>query len=77
MATKLKQVLIEGEIFFYGFSFDIDDFIKDGIWWLQIYNDDQNLIYDKPFASSIGNLDERRVLEIIQNEFITYRGAIL
>jgi hypothetical protein len=77
MPTKLKQVSIEREKFFYSLSFDIDDFIGDSVWWLRLYDDDQNLIYDKPFASNMGKLDERKVLEIIQNEFITYRGAIL
>ena len=36
--SKLKSISIEGEKFFFGLSFDIDDFIGDGIWWLQVYD---------------------------------------
>ena len=68
---KLKPILVEGESFFLIFSFDIDYFIGDGVWWLQIYDDNRELIYDEPFASSMGNLDTRRVKEIINNEFLT------
>ncbi|MEW6620464.1 MAG: hypothetical protein AB1422_14205 [bacterium] len=42
MPTKLKQILIEGERFYFSLSFDIDDFIGDGVWWLQIYDDKDN-----------------------------------
>jgi hypothetical protein len=69
---KLKHVTIEGENFFFSFSFDIDDFIGDGVRWLQIYNSKQNLIYDKPFASSMNKLNTQRIAKIIKEEFLTY-----
>jgi len=74
---ELKQVTIEGKKFFYSPSFDIDNFIGDGIWWLQIYDSDCKLIYDKPFASSMGKLDIHSIRKIIKQEFLTYRGALL
>jgi len=46
---ELNQLTIKGKKVFYSLSFDIDDFIGDGIWWLQIYDENRNLIYDKPF----------------------------
>ena len=53
-------------------SFDIDDFIGDGIWWLQIYNDNRDLIHDEPFASSISRIDEQKIVETIKDNFLTY-----
>lgn len=75
--AKLKPVLIERERFFYSLSFDIDDFIGDGIWWLQIYDSKQNIIYDKHFASSMGKIDKKKIREIVKNEFATYKGMPL
>jgi hypothetical protein len=69
---KLKQILIKGENFYYNFSFDINDFIGDGIWWLQVYDNQQCRIYDKPFATSISKLDFQQIRIIIKNEFLTY-----
>jgi hypothetical protein len=74
---KLRPITIKGEEFFFSLSFDIDDFIGDGIWWLQIYNSSQKLIYDKPFASSVSKIDNPEITEIIKNKFLTYRGALL
>jgi hypothetical protein len=77
--VKLKSITVEGEKFFFHLSFDIDDFIGDGIWRLQIYDDEKRLVYDEPFASSIG-IGKRNNLEIaktIKNNFLTYRGALL
>ena len=74
---KLKRLNIEDEEFYYSFSFDIDNFIGDGVWWLQIYDSEQHLIYDKPFTSSIGKIDKRKIMKIVKQEFLTYRGAIL
>jgi len=75
--SKLKPITVKGEGFFFSLSFDIDSFIGDGIWWLQVYNSNQNLIYDQPFIPSISRIDRRRIIEIIKNEFLTYRGALL
>lgn len=50
----LKQVTINGEKFLCSLSFDIDDFIGDGIYWFQVYDQEMNKIFDAPFASSLG-----------------------
>jgi hypothetical protein len=73
----LKSFLVDEELFYYSLSFDIDDSIGDGIWWLQIYDDKRELIYDKPFASSRGELDKEEILRIIRNQILSYKGAIL
>lgn len=73
----LKSITVEGEKFFYCLSFDINDFVGEGIWWLQIYNSNKKLIYDKPFVSSIGRIDKRMVIKTIKDNFLTYRGAVL
>ena len=66
---ELKSILVEGEHFFYSLSFDItDDFIGDGVYWLQIYDDQKRMLYDKPFASSRGNIDTTRIIETIKEE---------
>lgn len=74
---NLKSITVEEEKFFYSLSFDISDFVVDGIWWLQIYNSNKNLIYDKPFVSSVGRINKRMVIKIIKDNFLTYRGAVL
>lgn len=75
--SKLRPITIKRENFFFSLSFDIDDFIGDGIWWLQIYNSNRNLVYDKPFASSISRIDKCNIVEIIKDEYLIYQGAIL
>ena len=70
---KLKSKVVEGDKFFYYVSFDIDDFIGDGVWWLEIYDSHRNKIYDKPLASSMGKSDMYRIEDIIKQEFLTYR----
>jgi len=75
--AELKQVTVGEEKFFYSLSFDIDDFIGDGIWWLQIYDSNQNIIYDRPFTSSVVKIDTRKIKEIIKQEFLTYQGESL
>jgi len=50
---RIKSVVIDGERWFYSLSFDIDDsFLHDGIYWLQIYDSERQLIYDKPIGNS-------------------------
>ena len=70
---KLKPIYIEGEKCYARLSFDIDDFIGDGIYWLQIYDVNKNLIYDKPFASSRGSIDMQRAKEIIKSEILNLK----
>jgi len=67
---KLKSKIVEGDKFFYSVSFDIDDFIGDGVWWLVIYDSHRRKIYDKPFASSMGKLEMYRIVDIIRQEFL-------
>lgn len=74
---KLRPITVEGEEFFFSLSFDIDDFIGDGIWWLQIYDSSRKLIYDKPIASSDSKIGNLEIKEIIKNKFLTYRGTLL
>ncbi len=69
---KLKSKVVNGDKFFYSFSFDLDDLIGDGIWWLQLYDHHRNKIYDEPFASSMAKLDISQIKEIIKQAF--YHG---
>jgi len=73
----LKPVVFEDEKYFFSLSFDINDFVGDGVWWLQVYDSNQNLVYDKPFAPSQNKLGFQRIRETINNEFVSYRGCIL
>ncbi|MDP2729762.1 MAG: hypothetical protein Q8O55_04710 [Dehalococcoidales bacterium] len=68
---KLKSKVVNGDKFFYSGSFDIDDFIGDGVWWLELYDSHRNKIYDKPFASSMGKSGMYRIKDIIKQEFLT------
>jgi len=79
--TKSKQIVVEGERFYFRASFDIDDFIGDGIWWLQIYDHSRNLIYDEPFASNQSLGGERSIRkyarEVIKREVSNTGGIAL
>ena len=59
--TELKTISVEDEPYFYSLSFDIDDSAGDGSWWLQIYDSDKQMIYDKPFASSKWSFDDNKI----------------
>ena len=65
---QLRKLKIGQEYFFYSLSFDIDDFVGDGVWWLQVYDSNKRLIYDKPFASSRGYLDTSQIVGTINQE---------
>ena len=77
---KLKQILIDGERFYFSLSFDISEYI-DGLWWLQIYDDYRHLIFDKPFATSNldtnNNMIRRGIRNIIKQEVLYPKGLIL
>lgn len=75
--SKLEPLYVNDEKYYISFSFDIDDFIGDGIWWLQIYDNQQNKIYDKPFAASMSKLDLQQVKKIVRNERLSQKGILL
>lgn len=53
--NKLKHTIeIGGEKLFINLSFDINDFIGDGVFWLQVFNRNKELLIDVPLASSQG-----------------------
>jgi len=70
--SKLKRIVVCGKVMYHSLSFDIGDY--DGIYWLQIYDLQKRLVYDKPFASARGNISNKRILETIreQQPFIRY-----
>jgi hypothetical protein len=70
-SNQLNQIVVEGEKYYFNLGFDIGEY-DDGLWWLQIYNSNRNLLYDKPFASSIFNYLERRVKRNIR-KIIKYK----
>lgn len=67
---RMQAITVDKEEFYFGLSFDIDNFIGDGVWWLQVYDAQQNLVCDKPFASSRGDIDCDRIVGIIRDEFL-------
>jgi hypothetical protein len=69
--SRLKPIFINDEESYISFSFDIDDFIGDGIWYLQIYDINHNLIYDRPFASSGFSFNEKEIIKKVR-EVIYY-----
>jgi hypothetical protein len=72
----IKHVYAGGEKFYYNLSFDIDDFIGDGVWWLQVYDEWRRLIYDKPLANSMIEIDEETIPSIIRTEVLHHRGVL-
>lgn len=78
MATK--SIVLEGEKFYYSLGFDIGEH-DGGLWWLQIYDSNHNLIHDKPFVSSISVHNEkavrRDVRRIINQEILYTKGLII
>ncbi len=69
---EMKRMTVDHERFSYCFSFDIDDFIGDGVYWLQIYDESRNLVYDRPFAwcMSMYHLDEKDIRREVRNTII-------
>ena len=65
--NKLNLILVDEEQYSYSLSFDIDDFIGDGIWWLQIYDSDKQMIYDKPFASSMWRCNGQDIIDGVRD----------
>jgi hypothetical protein len=59
--SGIKRIQVDGERFYSGFSFDMDPFIGDGIWWLQIYDEKCALLYDHSFASGMFVFHDREV----------------
>jgi hypothetical protein len=63
-----KFTTVDGEEYLLKLTFDIDDFIGDGIFNLEVYNDKGEMEVRSPFASSIGLpqkwwIDARKVLK--------------
>mgnify|MGYP001560361920 CR=1 FL=1 len=49
-----KAIIIDGEKHQLKLTFDIIDFIGDGIFTLEVYNNKDEKEFETPFASSIG-----------------------
>lgn len=62
---ELRSLPVKDECLFYSLSFDIDDFIGDGVWWLQIYDSSPQIIYDKPFAASTQRFSKNDVTQAV------------
>ncbi|PKP61075.1 MAG: hypothetical protein CVT88_01220 [Candidatus Altiarchaeales archaeon HGW-Altiarchaeales-1] len=77
---ELKHISVEGEKFYFSLSFDIGDY-DGGLWWIQIYDNNRNLIFDKPFASSNYEINERltrkECRKIITYEILYPKGLIM
>lgn len=77
--NKLKQIIkIDGEKFFVNLSFDINDFIGDGIFWIQVFNQNQKLLIDVPFTSSQGlkknwTYQARKIIENYECSYLNYK----
>jgi len=62
---KLKKIVVFGEVLYYSLSFDIDDFFGDGMWWLQIYDSNKQIIYDEPIGGSRWEPNRKDIRETI------------
>ena len=54
MNALKKSIAIDGVRYLLRLTFDIDDFIGDGIFNLEVYNDKGGRELETPFASSRG-----------------------
>jgi len=74
----LKRIMVEGDKFFFSFSFDIGEY-NGGMWWLLIYDTDCKMIFDQPFASYMftfkGNY-RKDIRKIIEYEILYPKGFI-
>ena len=52
--AQLIPIEIHEEQYYLSLSFDIDDFIGDAVWYIQGYDQCKRLLFDLPFASSLG-----------------------
>jgi hypothetical protein len=70
--TEPKPVDVNGELYYYSLSFDIDDFYGEGFYWLQIYDSDKQLMYDEKFADSFWQYNKFDVHKTIIAFLATY-----
>ncbi len=54
MSKLKKSITVDGVRYLLRLTFDIDDFVGDGIFNLEVYNDKGGRELEMPFASSIG-----------------------
>jgi len=77
--TKFKKFLVEEENFYFSFSFDIGEY-DGGLCYLQIYDSNCNLVYDKPYAISISNLHQssirKDIRKVIKYDILYPKGFI-
>jgi len=60
---RQRKIYIDEEPYFYDLSFDItNEYIGEGIWWLQIYDCEKQMIWDRPFASGLYEFGEKDVI---------------
>lgn len=70
-----KRIRFADSIFYYTCSFDIDFFVGDGVFWLQIYDSRGRILVDIPYASSRGLPRESETVRYIE-QFLHDRGFI-
>jgi hypothetical protein len=49
---KMKRITFLHRDYYYSISFDVNDFLGDGTFYLQLFDGNKRLIYDKPYANS-------------------------
>lgn len=83
MPTKLKPIVIDEEKLYFSLSYDIGEY-DCGIWWLQVYDNNHNIIYDEPFASCMFTYckgEKKKIREtlkkIIKYNILYPKGLIL
>jgi len=58
-----RKIHINEETYFCDLSFDItDEYVGEGIWWLQIYDREKTMIWDRTFASGLRQFREKDVI---------------
>jgi len=54
MSELKKSILVDGAKYLLKLTFDVDDFVGDGIFNLEVYNNKGRKELEMPFASSRG-----------------------
>jgi len=65
---RMKSIIADSDTYYYGVSFDIDDFVGDGIYYLQVYDANKQLLSDRPFAQSNAYLRHTTIRSHVLNE---------
>jgi hypothetical protein len=65
--NELRRTNIKGEVIYYSLSFDIGKY-DGGAFWLQVYNEKKQMVFDEPFGAPWETITINQILKRIKEE---------